>query len=242
MLQSDTPEIATAGRAQRNWFWLYAGLLVLMAVVIVVGRLAATKYQDLVKADADRRIAESLEGAAKANERAEKLENQNLLLQTDLTKLQIELAETHERVQETRRKLDPRAFTPISRTAFIRKAGEAQGTIDIVCLGEAKSESSDFAREVARALKEAGWTVNSVERVPLADLHLVTNDLLAKHSIEAIGLAVILERRGPFEDGRAAIFLKEALALGGFFVSICRVDDRAGKPSLLLIGPKRLRS
>ena len=68
----------------------------------------------------------ALEGAAKANERAEeaneraeKLENQNLLLQTDLTKLQIELAETHERMQDVRRKLDPRAFTPISRAAFI---------------------------------------------------------------------------------------------------------------------------
>jgi hypothetical protein len=93
MLQSDSPEIAAAANAQRNWFWIYAGLLFLMAIVIVVGRLAATKYQDLVKADANLRIAEALEGAAKANERAEKLENQNLVLQTNLTNLQLELAE-----------------------------------------------------------------------------------------------------------------------------------------------------
>jgi hypothetical protein len=243
MLQPDSPEIAAAGKAQRNWFWIYAGLLFLMAIVIVLGRLAANKYQDLLKADANRSIAQALEGAAKANERTEKLENQNLLLQTDLTKLQIEQAETHARVQETRRKLDPRVFSDPGKAAFMRKLGETKGALDILFVGDSKSEARDFANAVARGSKQAGWTANSVGQIAPAELDLLTRDLLIKRSIENIGLVLIVERRPPFETGRAAEFLREALALGGgFFVPICRTDERAGKPPLLLVGPKRLRS
>ncbi|HKA21137.1 MAG TPA: hypothetical protein VKN18_22845 [Blastocatellia bacterium] len=88
----------------------------------------------------------------------------------------------------------------------LRRASENKGTIDIVFLGEPKSESSDFARAVATALKEACWIVNSVERVPLAELHLITTDLLVKRSIDKIGLAVILERTCPSKIAEPSLF------------------------------------
>ncbi|MEK6323246.1 MAG: hypothetical protein AABN33_16520 [Acidobacteriota bacterium] len=45
-----------------------------------------------------------------------------------------------------------------------------------------------------------------------------------------------------FESARAAEFLRAALELGGFFVPICVTDERTGKPPLLIVGSKRLRS
>jgi len=248
IIQSDLSSpssIEMAGRTHRNIFIAYLGWLVIAGLVTAFFAWALwranNRRQEAVKTEADARIAEALQKTEELRERADALESQNLILQTDLTKLQIEQAEMHERVQETRRKLDPRVFTEVARSQFLRKTSETTGTIDILCVGDRSSEACNFANAVARALKQTDWTVSAVEQIPLTELSRFTDDPLIKRAIEGTGLAVIVERRAPFENNRAAGFLHDALALGGFFAPVCVTGERAGKPPLLLVGPKRLK-
>ena len=79
---SSVSAVDAAARAQNIWFVVYIVVLLAAAALIVVLRQSTNRYQALVKADADARIAESNERAAhadensaRANERAEARED-----------------------------------------------------------------------------------------------------------------------------------------------------------------------
>lgn len=230
---SESPSaVEAAGRTHRNLFILYVLWLLLSALITAL-------FTWLVwRASNRQQEATTVAG----NARAENLESQNLSLQTEVTNLQIEQGETHEHVQETRRKLDPRKFSEPARRGFLRKISETTGTIDILWIGDRRSEAFTFATDVARVVKQAGWTVVTVEELPLEEVRVLTADLSIKRSLEGIDLAVLFAGGAPFENRRAAAFLHEGLRHGGYFAPMCMTEMRAGKSPLLLVGPKRLRS
>jgi len=99
---SSVSAVDAAARAQNIWFVVYIVVLLAAAALIVVLRQSTNRYQALVKADADARIAESNERAAhadensaRANERAEALEKDNLILRKDVNEAASKVAGAH---------------------------------------------------------------------------------------------------------------------------------------------------
>ncbi len=83
-IQSSSPDIERAATQQTYLFVGYVSLLLLTLVGTVLLYRAGNRYQDAVKRDADARIAEAGSNAAQANERAQNLEHDNLILRNDL--------------------------------------------------------------------------------------------------------------------------------------------------------------
>jgi hypothetical protein len=76
--------IEAAAKAQLRLFVLYVVFLAATMILTVLVWKATNRYQDLVRRDADARIAEASRDAAQANERTKALENANLILRKDL--------------------------------------------------------------------------------------------------------------------------------------------------------------
>ncbi len=89
---SSLSPIDTAARAQTVWFVVETVLLLATVVVSVLVWRSTNRYQDLVRREADARIAEATLGAAQANERAKALEASNLILRKDVNEASAKVA------------------------------------------------------------------------------------------------------------------------------------------------------
>lgn len=212
--------------------WLIAATAVVAAAYFIASWIASDRANKLQDAQTALNRAKDVQLEKDLREKDRQiadLTNQNLALEMQ--------------VAEAYRRIDPRQLTPTRLEGLRRKldARATKGAIDILCVGERHSEACTFAHALAGALKRAGWTVGDVQQTDLAGLSLLSdNNLNIKRSVETTGLSLIVERI-PMA-GNPVADLEEALKLAGFFAAICVSSERAGKPPLLLVGPKRLRS
>jgi len=188
---SSLSPIDTAARAQTVWFVAYAVVLFAAAALTVVVWHATSRYQALVKGDADARIAEATLGAAQANERAEVLETSNLILRNDLNeaagkvagvqrdaanaqkdaadakaaqqRVEIALARQRERTAIAERDLE--RMKP--RTISAEQRANLVNMLSAppkgpVSLSSAGDEANALAHQILEALTAAGWPAGGV--------------------------------------------------------------------------------
>ena len=175
-----------ADRAQKRLFVLYILVLLITGLLTVLLWRAGNKYQDAVKADADARIteagsraAQAYDSAAKANERAQTLEHDNLTLRTQIATLEeraqqllLQTEKEARRRAEAELKLagiqahePPRSLTAKQVSHFVEALKERpKGTVDIVCVWN-NAEAMAFMKEIASLMKTAGWNVKNESRV-----------------------------------------------------------------------------
>lgn len=89
--------VEAAGREHATWFivfvvWAVVSALVTASLTYFLWR-ASNKQQDVIQAESNARIAEAGSTAAQANERAEKLENDNLVLRGQVATLETQAAD-----------------------------------------------------------------------------------------------------------------------------------------------------
>lgn len=149
-------EIEEANRSQRNLFIIYTVFLVLTVIFSVLVWRSSNKYQDTVRQHADARIAE-------ANRKSKEVEQQNLILRSEVAKLQIEAANAQRALLEVQERIAPRHLSEDQKNKLrsILK-GQPKGEITIECVG-AIGEAFDFAKEIYDVLVSIGWKVQGVE-------------------------------------------------------------------------------
>jgi hypothetical protein len=176
--------------------WLFAGYLVLLLLTVLVSWLVwnnGNKLQGAIREDAKADIEHSRALASQANERAEKLTNDNLQIRTRLRDLETELANARTRQaqaeNETLRlkaRIRPRSLETPQRDKLLDKLKNSPSKGAVLMhfqLGD--GEGAEFALELRDVLEDAGWQPSLVSAVPYVrayDLHVWTqNDLRPPH-------------------------------------------------------------
>lgn len=226
-IQSRSPEIERAATQQAYLFAGYVFLLLLTLVGTVLLYRAGNKYQEAVKKDADARIAEAGDGAAKANAEAAKANERTAQLSIQLeeanakadierqkvAKLEIEAATARLRQAEAERALLQLQERVRSRTLSgqheqfveILRAG-AKGRARVECpVGSA--EACNFANEVIRSLNATGWIVQ-VLGGPFR---------IADSSVVPAGITIVAHSRGQAAPHVQALY--DAFTAVGFQVA-----------------------
>lgn len=182
--QNNTP-IEIAATSHKWVFIAYIGSGFLLAVMTWIYSRSGDRVQDAIRKDADVRIAEAKSEGAKANERADKLENENLVLkgqvaglQTDASnakaaqqKVEIELtkqgtelskqkeltAKAEKDLFELRERMQPRRISAAQRARLVSILSHApKGKVFLICvLGD--REGKTFANDINEVMKAAGW-------------------------------------------------------------------------------------
>jgi hypothetical protein len=148
-LQTSNPSpIEAAAKAQLMWFVLYVLVLAGATVLTVVLSRATNRYQDLVRRDADARIAET----KVAQQRVE----------VELAQQQERAAIAERSLLELRQKVTPRAVSAEQRKHLISALRQApKGSVQVLCvLGD--GEGFAFAAQIDGVLKESGWPVSDL--------------------------------------------------------------------------------
>jgi len=118
----------------------------------------------LEKRASDKKISETELIAAKANEKANELEKQNLDLQLTLTSLEKETLDSKRKYLELFERFSPRSFSKEQRTNLLNILREIPEKIHITCIN-GNPESCIFAEEISALLKDAGWEVLSLNDI-----------------------------------------------------------------------------
>ena len=120
------------------------------------------------------RVSQSSKDAADATENAKKIEQENLILRTDLNaaagevaKLQTKAANAQRELLELQERFKPRHLTAEQRTHLVALlTKQPKGTIGISSVGS-NEEAFVLAQELYSALQEAGWKVEGINMVLL---------------------------------------------------------------------------
>ena len=184
---------------------------------------SANQRIEETRAQADIKIADAKAIAAKANERAGNLENQNLELRSGVANLEKDAATAKRQYLELLERVSPRTFTPEQRAKLVDALKRfPKGSADIQCLN-GNAESCEFAHEISDLLKEAGWeitsfhdtlTFNAAGRTPKGvfltikdskNPPLFANALL--QGLNILGFAVYGEENKNIDSEKVAIFV-----------------------------------
>jgi hypothetical protein len=177
---------------QNKWLFLaYMFCIVSAALLTYLLWKSGNNVQDAIVADANARIEEAKSTAATAIERAQKLENENLVLRGELDthsgqvaglqkeasdaktaqqQVQVQLAKQQERAAsaeksllEVLEKLRYRSVSDKQRKAFLATtSGMTKGAVEVTALS-GDPESIAFAESLRSLLIEAGWLSDSVK-------------------------------------------------------------------------------
>jgi transcription elongation GreA/GreB family factor len=161
MIQSSSP-IDIASRNHTRLFIVYVGILVAAAVFTVLLFRAGRQTQQLIKADADARIAEATQKAAEAIERAEKLEADNLILRERAAKAEKDLLQLRERVEKRRTLTQKERDSTVGLlNAYLTLAKQAKekGESFMIVYPTGKDEAAEFANLLYLLFSQAGWSV-----------------------------------------------------------------------------------
>lgn len=240
-LKTEAPLKATAtfskkvrrmlGLDLHGWETVMVGSLIaagVAALLVAFSTWLVVRLQREALADAEVRINEAKEGAAKANEKAAAIAATNLQLETNLEKERIERLKLEAAVA-------PRSITPeqsAALTAVWRKFAKKRVLIESYSLD---AEAAFLSQEIAKALHLAGVEVvnGSMTVTPSGDFKLgihstATSDQELAHGIamaigEKANLAVIYHPKPVREQGAQMI-------LGG--------PDRANVQASIFVGFK----
>jgi hypothetical protein len=184
---SDDGAIKAAQSLHNRIFVGYVILLAITVLTIFLVWWSGNKAQDAIQSNASARIEEAKRAAAIANERAQKLENDNLKLRTDLNtesgkvavlqkdaadakaaqqRVETELAKQQERAAiaerallELQARLAHRRIAPADHDRLVVSLRLYRGsTVRLTKLGD--SEAAQFADDIIAVLRDAGWTVD----------------------------------------------------------------------------------
>lgn len=210
-------EVSAIVEAAKTHKFLFIGYILFLFITLIFTVLvwiASSRYQDVVKRDADSKIADAnaiaekaKNDASKADEKAEEartkqneLEQKNLTLRGEVAKLQKEAAIAQRDLMILQEKVKPRKFTEEQKTQLITTLkANPKGNIYIECIN-GDAESCGFAKQIAEILSLAGWKI-----IDLRDV--IT---FSKGGQPRIGMAIIVKSRES-SPIRAAI-LQKALA------------------------------
>jgi hypothetical protein len=175
---------------------IFSALTVLASIAqYFVGNKLAEAY----KSDSDLQSTEAKTIGANANERAEKLENENLLLKTNLKTLEIEVAEAKTKQAEAEIKasfaadrVGGRFIDGIAFTESLKILPKFKGEI---LYNPEDLEAYTLASSIYISLVSAGWLLRPIRPVLEKDADLKLNDT---------GLP-LLARVGAFSDGYSGI-------------------------------------
>jgi hypothetical protein len=184
--------VAAASRFHNFVFIAYIVILVLAALFQWWVWSTGNKLQDAIRANSDARIEEAKAEGAKANERALKLENENLKLsgqvagletaasnaiaaqqkvEIELTKQSTELARQKEltakaekELFELKERIQPRRISPAQKARLVAILSHfPKGKVSINCTAN-DGEAYDFAKDILAVLEESGWPTEGINQ------------------------------------------------------------------------------
>lgn len=162
-IPSKLAPIEVAARTQNRVFILYIAVLVagglLTAALTVWLSRVTNRYNEVIKSDADARIAEAKDSAAKANERTAQLEAVAEELRQGNLKLSRDLETERTKRLALEKSMEPRSIDPESATAIIKALEPFRGQKVQLVWFIASPETINFASQIHRILLAAGWMV-----------------------------------------------------------------------------------
>jgi hypothetical protein len=176
-IQSNPPDVTSAGRQYWYWFIAYIASLVFVAIVTLIFTLKSGELQDAIKADAEAKIAVANAEAAKANEG---VANANLEIEKSKERTanaEVEAAKANEGLAK-------------SNLEIARLTKEAE-----TLRAEAESARADIARAQADAAKANEGAVKASAEV--ARLQIVVANAETKRAEAEQALLELQERVKP---------------------------------------------
>ncbi len=142
-----------------------------VALIFVNNKISSRQTEQITKveratADANERAADANKLAQEARAKQIDLEQQNIVLNTSLAKMQMEAANAQRTLLEVRDRIKARHLTEEQKAKFMSLLKDAPIARVRVSYAEQDGEARAFADQIVTALEQLHWTVSGHEPIP----------------------------------------------------------------------------